>query len=1396
MISSFPGRAIALCRVLSVVLGLAAANGAFAAQVTTALSAVADTTLRQQQTNQNRGADGQLRIGWAQGSRALVRFDQAAIALAVSVGTLVSAHLELDVEGTGESWPGGSQNISVHRLTSAWTETGATWNCAIDTKPADNRADCNPLWNGGTFLAAATATVPHTKETRGRVSFDVTADVAAYLTGTANQGWLLKKANEALSGRIDYVSREGLATERAPRLVLVVEAGGGVDQTPPTIAFTEPSVPILQDQPQPKVRLEYSDGGSGIEPGTLRLSLRGEDVTATCAAGAMSALCQLPRLTTAASGASEHRLEARILDRAGNLGTAALTLLLIQGQGDVAAPQVVIVSPAAGVLFNRQPIEVRGLVLDDGVVQLVSVNGLAAALNGPGFVAGTPLSEESNTIVVRATDGSGKSGEASVSVFLDTTPPQLQVTAPTNSFMTNADAVTVAGTAFDRSGITRVSVDGVVVPLLDGTFSTNVALTGGSRDINITAVDAAGNERTEVRSVSRFAVPRASITVPADLSSTTASTISVEGRVEGAGVGVTVNGITAQVTGDGFVASGVPLIAGPNLVTAVATDAAGHAGTSTITVLRDVSAPRLAVASPPDGAVVFEAAIAVAGQVSDHGEGALDAPPPTVTVNGVPATVANETFLAQVVPLALGENTLTAEAIDGAGNHRQVAISVRRDNPAGRRVTIVSGNFQSAEIGSTLPEPLVVQVLDAVGLPVTGRSVLFAASSDGTFSGGLRQVAVTTDGSGRAAVPFTLGMRSGAGNQRVEASVAGFAGPAVFTLTGLTAAPALIVADAGDQQVGAAGQRLPISLAAAVVDAGSNRRAGSAVRFEVVEGGGSLADGGREAVVETDHLGRAVVALTLGPDEGIGNNVVEATVVGSDPPIRTSFTATGRIAGDPAATSISGVVLDNTNQPVPGVTLRLLDTAITTTTDAAGLFRIAPAPVGTVKMIVDGSTTTRTGTWPDLEFVLTTVPGRDNTVNMPIYLLPLEFGSSRSIDETHGATIILPDFPGFALDIAPGSVTFPGGSRSGTINVTVVHTDRVPMVPNFGQQPRFIVTIQPAGALFEPPARLTLPNLDGLAPGAVTEMYSFDHDLGRFVTIGLATVSDDGTVVTSNPGGGVRKAGWHCGGNPAGSGTTHDCPTCRKCVKDHCVQDNGQTPPPGPTGDCNSRICWQGSPVSIWDPGDPPPPIPGDCRREICLVAPGGSDLGPPPGGFPAKVTDTSDPPAGRACCGFNGSPLPPGIYNPQTECCTPVVHRVVPKHPMPLTWPAECPNRVSAGLPIPPANGCGSPTFPIPVPEDPNGGCTNASFTPACNRHDDCWSECGNNFSSCNAEFLANLLAACGRADCPTIELPDGTIYDPRANCIVNALLYFNAVNTVGFAAWLSSQAQACNCC
>ena len=1008
---------------------------------------VADTYLRKGADNRNQGTETVLRVKEGGKNRTLIQFDPQGLLTTISGATLVSASLELHVESNGRNWGKTGRTVDVHRMTEAWTETGATWSCAVDANPSNSQPDCAAQWNGGTFAPAATASVLHTKELAGWVSFDVTSDVAAFVNGTSNHGWLLKKTDERKSGQVAYDSRQGSAGE-GPRLVVIFETAAETDSTPPVITIT---------------------------------------------------------------------------------------------------------SPAEGSFLSTPSILVTGTVVDDGQVTSVTVNDTEVSLVQGAFQASVTLAPGGNEILAVATDATDKKGFATRSVTLDLTPPLLVVQAPAPGQLTNRSEIRVAGEASDDLAFGELTVQGNPVAVIDGSFETRVPVSPGANPISLRAVDQAGNETLANLEVTRFDLPEVKITSPADLSFLASTTVDVNGTVNDPAARITVNGLPAILSGTTFTARGIPLIEGGNTLTAAATDGSGHVATASVNVVRDLTPPRLAIQEPENGAVLFAPAVTVSGMVNDIVAGTVNASEASVKVNGQPAMVANRSFVAQGVPLTPGENVLTVVATDASGNVGEARITVRREAPGGERISIVAGNLQSGVIGTQLSEPLVVSLTDAAGLPVSSRPVLFKVrGNNGTVGGDRRQIVVVTDAAGRASTRFTLGTRAGVGSPVVVASSPGFQGTAVFLATALAGEPALVVVDSGNQQVGIAGRPLPRPLVAVVTDRGYNRLAGAAVRLKVVQGQGRLADGLPEALLFSDSDGRVIVPLTLDPEEGIANNVVEARIEGLDASPIASFIASGRAAGDPVATSISGVVLDNSNQPLGGVTLRILDTALTARTDEHGLFRINPAPVGTVKLVVDGSTVDRPGSWPDLEFVLTTIPGRDNTVNMPIYLLPLDLRSGLAVDETHGGVLSLPEIPGFSLEVAPGSVTFPGGSKSGIVSVTVVHNDKVPMVPNFGQQPRLIVTIQPAGARFEPPARLTFPNVEGLAPGEVTEMYSFDHDLGHFVSIGPATVSEDGSVIVSNPGVGVLKAGWHCGGNPATAGTPHRCPECTSCIGDRC----------------------------------------------------------------------------------------------------------------------------------------------------------------------------------------------------------------------------------------------------
>jgi hypothetical protein len=187
---------------------------------TVTLTAVADTDLVQNR-DANDGTATSMQISSAP-NRAVVRFDQTAISAAASGLILQSASLQLFVESASH-W-GTGREVDVHRLTTNWTEAGATWDCPIDTNTANSQPDCAVQWNGGTFASTPTASVIQTDTLENTyVSFDVTADVAAFLTGTANDGWLAKKLAESDGGTATYTTREGVAAQQ-PHLVLNLAA--------------------------------------------------------------------------------------------------------------------------------------------------------------------------------------------------------------------------------------------------------------------------------------------------------------------------------------------------------------------------------------------------------------------------------------------------------------------------------------------------------------------------------------------------------------------------------------------------------------------------------------------------------------------------------------------------------------------------------------------------------------------------------------------------------------------------------------------------------------------------------------------------------------------------------------------------------------------------------------------------------------------------------------------------------------------------------------------------------------------------------------------------------------------------------------------------------------------
>ena len=1046
--------------------------------------------------------------------------------------------------------------------------TAGSWSANVTFAPVNGTVD-----GSHQIVALATDMVGNQSSAAVAVTVDMTPpQITATVAPLPNAaGWhhadptITFTCNDALSGVDTCTSPvvasgegtatiEGVAVDRAGNRA-TVDVSIKLDKTKPTIRATT--------APEPT-----SDGwftGSQVTAGFVCNDDRSGVVTC-------------PGPITFSDEVAGQTATGEAVDAAGN--RAAITVPVKIDR----TPPLLSVLPVPELVRDRQLI-LQGSALDAASgLKVVTCDAIPAQTDGPAFTCMANLHEGRNQIQVAAVDLAGNVTQAIVGVVRDSIAPDIFLESPIPNAITNAATFTVRGRVTDVGGVASLTVAGQPVTASSGAFVVEVPLNEGLNNVVVSATDHAGNVSSVTAPVKRLTVPSVVIQSPVDLALVRDASVTVRGTVTGSVSSVVVNGVAATLNGGSFTAD-VPLSQGRTVITADATAATGAIASANIIIYRDSIPPRLQVYSPKEGSTVYTPSISVTGMVDDIVVGTINAGQVRVTVNGAAAQVANRAFLLPDVPLAPGPNTLRITAIDQGGNSTVFSQHVTyAPAPPSLHLVAVSGSGQTAAIGGALPQPLVVRVVDAAGKAVGSRAVTFnVIENDGIVSSGAtpaRSVSVMTNAQGEASAAWTLGKRAGAGNNRVEARGDGLTGVVEFDATATTGTPKLIVADSGDDQFGIVGARLPRPLVAVVVDEGSNRLAGIPVTFNVTRGGGTF-NGQPSIVVQTDSDGRAIATPALGSLPGQDNHRFSASVAGVTK--NAVFKASGRISGAPEETEITGVVLDNTSVPVAGVSLRIEGTALTTQTNAQGQFVIKPAPVGYVKLIVDGSTAQRTGTWPMLEFSMYTLPGNDNNIGMPIYLLPVDVQRGLSVDESHGGTLTLPELPGFSLTIAPGSVTFPGGSRTGTVSVTLVHADKMPMTPGFGQQPKFLVTIQPPGAHFDPPAAITFPNVDGLAPGSITEMYSFDHDLGQFVAIGTGSVSADGTILQSDPGVGIIKGGWHCGGNPDENGTSASCPDCQKCYAEDCGYDpNKEGLPCKLTGACSvSAKCQSGNCVQV-----------------------------------------------------------------------------------------------------------------------------------------------------------------------------------------------------------------------
>ncbi|HRC84214.1 MAG TPA: DNRLRE domain-containing protein [Thermoanaerobaculia bacterium] len=889
--------------------------------------ALGDTYIDQGKADRNFGGENELKLGKSPRRRSLAQFDGATLGSLAAGGTLVSAKLLVTVKENHGNWGRSGREVGAHRLNTAWTERGATWNCAVDSNPGNDRTDCNPGWNGGDFEAAASSTVTVTGRTRGTLELDVTADVAAVLAGGPHRGWLIKKEDEGSSGEMEFFSRER-SRQHPPTLVVVINVPA-LDTTPPTIVASVAPAPNGAGWNRSAVTVSFTctDSGSGValcpDPVTLTTDGAAQVVsgTATDVAGnsastsvtvnldatapavlasadpapngagwnrtavtisfqctdALSGVASCPQAQTVANEGAGQVVSGTATDVADNSASASVTVSL-----DSTPPALAITSPADGTTVSDPQVTLTGTV-SDGLSGLASVtcNGGAASLAGGGFSCTVSLGPGPNGLQVVATDVAGNVSSASITVNQatggDTTPPRISITAPASgSFVLEARPevrVTLSDdTAIDFASL-ALTANGNPLAASCQTDGPDAArctlgqdLADGTVALGATVADLAGNPASAAAS---FVVDTAglgvAITSPTDGSVTTGDSVAVSGTASAGVASVVINGVPAPIAAGSFTAT-VPLREGINMVVALATKASGRTGTASIQVTRDIFAPIVRIDSPRQGFVSVNNTVAVTGLVNDIVPGGAEA---TVTVNGVAAGVGGGAFLLESLPLVRGPNTLEAVATDRAGNVGRHSIQVFYQPPVGARITLGSGNGQFGVVDNDVPQPLVATVVDDLGNPVAGRLVRFEVTRNngllrhGAGDSPVRELQAPTNGAGQASVIWTLGDTAGVGTNRVIASVVGAAGEVEFCATGLPRPAERILMTMGDNQRGVVGAPLTTPLEALVIDHGGNPIEGVTVTFTVEKGGGTL-EGGPSVARTTGPDGLARAVLTLG----------------------------------------------------------------------------------------------------------------------------------------------------------------------------------------------------------------------------------------------------------------------------------------------------------------------------------------------------------------------------------------------------------------------------------------------------------------------------------------------------------------------------------------------------
>ncbi len=336
-------------------------------------------------------------------------------------------------------------------------------------------------------------------------------------------------------------------------------------------------------------------------------------------------------------------------------------------------------------------------------------------LDGEPYTSGTEISAEgSHTIAVSAVDTVGHTASSQTAFIISYyhAPPTISITGIENGAWYNHDVIPVITLTGDFVDPSKTSVT-----LNSEAYVSETPVTAENFYLLFVSAENTygGKSQATLYFVIDKTAPVITVTEPYDNAAVGTTPVSISGRIDDISPeSLAVNGESVTLSGGGDFTVSRTLAEGANTFAFVATDKAQNTGSLEWHVSLKTTKPTITITSPQNGIVTAASYVDVEGTVSSDTI--------RVFVGSEQAVVRSGSFSYPRYAIAEGSNTITARAVDAAGNEKQTSVTVVKDT-ASPRIKIDSPKDDSHTTAGSVTVTGSITDASSATVAINGESV-------------------------------------------------------------------------------------------------------------------------------------------------------------------------------------------------------------------------------------------------------------------------------------------------------------------------------------------------------------------------------------------------------------------------------------------------------------------------------------------------------------------------------------------------------------------------------------------------------------------------------------------------------------------------------------------------